>query len=661
MTRSILANQSDEGERVVASLFVIRGNDQGVRWALDSPKVGIGRDPSNRIQLHDTEVSRLHAQIRQLDDSQHFALVDLGSSNGTYVNNRRVSKHELESGDEVRIGSTVMLYKGPDEDPDSKLVDHVDITQHRIGDDSRIVQSLSHEEGRWLESSDKEDKSAHRRNLEIMYRTALAVSHTLDIDQLLNRILHLIFEWVECDRGCIFLVDNDTHKLTPRVRRSREKLSPSHRISIPKTIIDYVRKHGKGVLTTNAKEDDRWNPAASILKQNVHEAICVPMQGRHNNMVGLIYIDTYTPPEYILTHGRTDKFHEEHLKLMIAIGHQAAMAVEDTCYYSELMQAERLAAIGQTIATLSHHIKNILQGIQGGSYLIDMGLAKHQQFLEKNQELLGEESESVTDAISNICTGWQMVEKNQHKISNLVLDMLTYSKEREPAREIADLNEQVADVCELMEARAKELGVKLSLQLDRSLPVLTFDPEGIHRAVLNIVTNALDACYEHKDETPVAPHVKVSTKFYEALRIASVIVEDNGIGIPEKDLDKIFVIFNSSKKGGRGTGLGLSVSNKIVQEHGGKILVKSELGRGSKFTLQLPAVAPSPQSNGSMGKSNAVPDQRSTDFSKFDPSGTASFDRPIFDLDVLDDMEERDPEETSHGNSKVNPFQDFEQ
>ena len=97
---------------------------------------------------------------------------------------------------------------------------------------------------------------------------------------------------------------------------------------------------------------------------------------------------------------------------MIAIGHQAALAVEDTRYYSAMVQAERLAAVGQTIATLSHHIKNILQGIRGGSYLIEMGLSAHDEAVVRK--------------------GWGMVERNQNKISAQVLDMLTFSKDREP-------------------------------------------------------------------------------------------------------------------------------------------------------------------------------------------------------------------------------------
>ena len=404
-----------------------------------------------------------------------------------------------------------------------------------------------------------------RSNLQIMYRTALAVSHTLDIDRLLYRIMELIFEWVEADRGCIMLVDRDSGEVTPQVFRSRKESRDSEKMQISQTILDYVMEHQEGVLTSDAREDDRWDTAASILKLGVREAICVPMQGRYG-IVGVIYIDTYTPPGKMLQHRHMNRFSEEHLKLMVAIGHQAALAVEDTSYYSALVQAERLAAVGQTIATLSHHVKNILQGIRGGSYLIDEGL--------KAQE---------TDLIRK---GWGIVEKNQDKISNLVLDMLTFSKEREPDRVPAQLNEVTAEVIELMQARARDAGVELIWKPDAETPTLTFDPDAMHRAILNVVTNAIDAC-----EKDGRGRVTVSTEYVPQEGIARVVVEDNGQGVPPEDLKKIFSLFES-RKGSRGTGLGLPVSQKILREHGGEIRVESTPEVGSQFYLEFPAVIP---------------------------------------------------------------------
>src|SRR5689334_12822907 len=118
------------------------------------------------------------------------------------------------------------------------------------------------------------------------------------------------------------------------------------------------------------------------------------------------------------------------------------------------------------------------------------------------------------------------------------------------------------------------------------MPTLMFDPECMHRAVLNIITNAIDACSE-RDEG----RVEVSTQYSHAERMARVAVVDNGSGIEKDDLEKIFAVF-VSRKGGRGTGLGLPVSQKILEEHGGRIRVESKLGEGSRFTLEFPAVSP---------------------------------------------------------------------
>jgi signal transduction histidine kinase len=178
--------------------------------------------------------------------------------------------------------------------------------------------------------------------------------------------------------------------------------------------------------------------------------------------------------------------------------------------------------------------------------------------------------------------GWTIVEKNQGKIYNLVMDMLSFSKDREPALEPTDLNETVTDVIELMQARATELGVALSFEPAPEMPQVMIDPDGIHRAILNIVTNAIDAA-----EGVEGARVSVSTGWDPDSAVARVTVSDNGVGIDEDDVDSIFQVFASSK-GSRGTGLGLPVSQKIVREHGGKIVVTSAPGRGSMFTVELP-------------------------------------------------------------------------
>jgi signal transduction histidine kinase len=182
--------------------------------------------------------------------------------------------------------------------------------------------------------------------------------------------------------------------------------------------------------------------------------------------------------------------------------------------------------------------------------------------------------------------GWGIVEKNQERISTLVMDMLTFSKDREPVPEPSDLNELTADVVELIKPRAADEGVELVWLPAPMMPTLLFDPDAMHRAILNIVTNAIDACHDS-----AAGRVEVLTQYSHEEKMARVQVVDNGSGIEPDDLERIFAVF-VSRKGGRGTGLGLPVSQKILQEHGGKIRVESQPGKGSRFTLEFPATSP---------------------------------------------------------------------
>jgi signal transduction histidine kinase len=548
-------------------LFVIQGADQGKRFELTSAAMALGRDNSNPIRLHDTEVSRRHAEVRRVDGS--FRITDLGSANGTYVNGQPVEQVALRPGDRLQLGQTVMLFsEGASGTAERDLAARVSMLAPASPDDrSAILKSIPAGEGsRVLQAPDAAAGWLRERllNLSVMYRATQAISHVLDTDTLLPQILELVFESIGADRGAVLLKDESGALVPKAVRWRGEEADPDEKLAISHTIVEHVLQQGQGVITSDAPADKRFGPAQSIVDYGIREAICVPLQGRHATL-GVLYADTQSSSGVRFNADGTSargRFSQDHLMLMVAIGHQAGLAIENTEFYKAKLQAERLAAVGQTIATLSHHIKNILQGIRGGSYLIDMGLK------EKDDQI--------------VRRGWTIVEKNQAKIYNLVMDMLSFSKDREPALEPTDLNETVADVVELMQSRAAELGVALDWRPDAGLPHVMIDPDGIHRAVLNIVTNAIDAA-----EGVQGARVTVSTVWDASTGEARVAVADNGVGIEPAEIDSIFQVF-ASTKGSRGTGLGLPVSQKIVREHGGKIAVTSAPGRGSTFTIELP-------------------------------------------------------------------------
>ncbi len=551
----------------MASLFVIQGADQGKRFDLTGRPMAMGRDGSNPIRLHDNEVSRRHAEVRSTS-SGGFLVVDLGSANGTFVNDRAIDQSPIKTGDQLRVGQTVMLFNEGGAAPDRDLTARVDLLGKASPEDrSAIIKSIPAADGsRVFEGSGSAGEWLKVRlaNLAVLYQASQAITHVADVDALLPQILQLVFDSIGADRGAILLAD-EVGDLKPKAVLWKGEIDPDERMTISRTIVDHVRERGEGVITSDASGDTRFGPSQSIVDYAIREAMCVPIQGRHTTL-GVLYADVLAGSELGLTTAGTpgfkSRFSQDHLTLMVAIGHQAGLAIENTTLYAAKLQAERLAAVGQTIATLSHHIKNILQGMRGGSYLIDMGV--------------NDKDDGV------VRRGWTIVEKNQAKIYNLVLDMLSFSKEREPALEPTDLNAVVSDVVELMQARASELGVTLKWSPATDLPELALDPEGMHRAILNIVTNAIDA----SEEAPDA-RVAIATSWDEATATARVTIRDNGVGIAEDALPTIFAVF-ASTKGSRGTGLGLPVSQKIVREHGGKIVVASKVGQGAEFTIELP-------------------------------------------------------------------------
>ena len=668
----------------MASFFVIHGNIQGQRLPLKEPACLVGRESTCDVCLQDTEVSRRHAVLKLsdaapgTDSPKIWTITDQNSSNGTFVNGEKIAgSRVLHPGDSVQAGGTVMLFMPDSESlPDGRRLSpkvavsfgetdlpaepappsdtELEISLSPTGGGAKILRTITPSEGeRFIadmhRSASAEGfwKSRAEGYLQVLHEMTLAVSRCMDPDRLANELLDLILRWIEADRGCILLFDPATNCLEPRAKKVRRDESPAQRMIISKTILDYVLENRIGVLTSDATQDDRWNTAASVLKVGIREVLCVPLQGRYG-IVGAIYLDTYSPPDIVTgPDRRTHRFGDDDLKLMITIAYHTALAIEDTRYYRGMLQAERLAAIGQTVAGISHHIKNILQGIRGGSYLIEMGLGEHDQQL--------------------VSRGWKIVDRNQRRISSLVMDMLTLSKERTPERMPCDLNRLLGEMVEHMQPQAQKADVLLVWAPDPEMPEMRFDPEGIHHAILNVVTNAIDAAAEtpetswqpgtnteytggeskfpspegrggdsppseewrrsslggsyalNRDCQPPRPdghpseggefhhpvgyaatppeegnvlaprgQVEIQTLWDAPTASASIIIQDTGPGIPPDQVSRVFTLFESTK-GNRGTGLGLPVCKKIITEHGGTIRVEQRVPHGCRFIITLPA------------------------------------------------------------------------
>lgn len=231
----------------------------------------------------------------------------------------------------------------------------------------------------------------------------------------------------------------------------------------------------------------------------------------------------------------------------------------------QLLDAERLAAVGETVAGLSHAIKNITGGLEGGMFVLEKGIElENKEFLEK---------------------GWKMVGGNVDRIKKLSLDLLNFAKADQMEYKEIDPKEIVKDVFDLMKPKAEENGIDFIVDLDETVPMFRLDTDGIHRCLLNLVTNAIDACID------TDPCGKAQTIILKLRRSGSdhleFQVEDTCGGMEKALQEKMFQRFFTTK-GKQGTGIGLMLTKKIVGRHNGTVSVQSKKGGGSCFTISIP-------------------------------------------------------------------------
>ncbi len=545
---------TNDGAITVPTLHVLQGPDKGRTYETPNEPALIGRH-SDQIQLSDDGASRHHAEIRP--DNGDWILEDLNSSNGTFLNGQRiVGPTPLNHGDQIKLGTTLMVFSGEGEGGTASggkaVPDLVDLEMGPAAGGSSILSAVNgSEESVILQSPETADAVAAWN---VVYKVAEMIGSVEAVDPFLERVADILFEHLIVDHLVLLMCAADGETLEPKLVRFR----PSERKGRPKivtshTIIKHVMETREGVLCANAMNDARFSSEDSqdsIHVLGLRSVICVPVVA-HDEVLGVFHLDcsmshhTYT---------------QEQLRLAVAIGRLAGLAIENTRLQEARMRTARLAAAGETVAFLSHHIRNMLQGMQGGAEVVELGLKKK--------------------SLDSAASGWTLVRSNLDRIFHLTLNMLTFSKDRQPRVQTAQLNHIVEEVISLAQGRADEKGVMILAELG-DIPATPLDPEGVHQVVHNVVLNAIDA-------SPAdGGRVNVRTRYDTQKCQVSFSVSDNGPGIPEEEKDKVFDAFHSSKGHG-GTGLGLAAAKKIVNELSGRIEVESEPGEGCTFHVVFP-------------------------------------------------------------------------
>lgn len=550
------------------------GEKKGFIFRLSDEEVTIGRDAGSTIVLSDREISRFHAKIT-LEGNQYI-IEDAGSVNGVFINNHLVTKQALKLDDEIQLGPTVISYLSMD-DADENRQAKASMPVKGIPEKKAIKSNLLkvkvmpqhlHLMEKEFVDADLQTLQKGYKRLMTLYRVSHELGRVIDLTKLLDNILELVIEIIKADRGFILLIDKETQELELKAIRSREGQEEDD-ISISKTLINQVRETGEAILTTDAMADQRFKEAESIILHDIRSTMCVPIRAK-DEMVGIMHVDTK---------GKILSFNKDDLELLTAICNQAGVAIENAKLFeslkraydelkdqqSQLIEAERLSALGQLAGGIAHEINNPMTSILGFTELIYNELSK----------------ENVTpDKVKDCLKFAKMVIGEAHRCQTITQTLLQFSRRKREEMTHASINDVVEAALTIARFHFKKGPIEIRKEFAENLPSIIGDKSLLHQVFLNLFINAKDAMEEGGTIT-----IKTEKRDDDWIQIR---FSDTGCGIPEENLANIFKPLFTTKEEGKGTGLGLSVSRDIIDRHQGTMDVESAAGKGTTFIIRLP-------------------------------------------------------------------------
>ena len=388
--------------------------------------------------------------------------------------------------------------------------------------------------------------------LQAVVKITRALAGKLEHGRVLQAALCEVADIVGAEGASVLRIDPDTKGMTFHIAAG-PGAEVAQTIPVPpgQGICGHVARTGEPLIVNDAQNDPRLyrrvDQATHITTRNL---LCVPLRSS-DRLRGVL--------ELINKHDGAD-FDAADLRLTEVVASQIAMALENAHLHTQIVRSERMAAIGQTVSGLAHCIKNVLNGIRSGSAVVERALG--------------------SDEYDTVREGWGVVHRNNEMLGDLVLDMLSLARESKIHLFPTDVNDLADQVCRLMADRAAERGIEVIFTPADDLPEAMTDPTQFYRCLLNLVTNAVDACDEGST-------VRVRIGRSDRRGRFTTSIADNGSGIPREHRAKMFTEFFTTK-GSQGTGLGLPVTRKLIGTMGGTITFHSVEGRGTRFVFALP-------------------------------------------------------------------------
>ena len=542
------------------------GPDAGAVRPIKSKRISIGRSPDNAVVVQDDTVSSFHVEIVYINKS--YFVEDLGSVNGTYVNEIRIHRKRLRDGDEIVIGKTKIIYRDSDAPEEAKEF------PVRRRSSRELLSPLDPKTP--MPEGVQALGQAHE-NLKRVYEINGIISSIFDTDELTEKILDIIFRLLDADRGYIMFLDKESGDLKLAAKKKRTGSDDPLAADFSRTIARRVLEKEESIITSNAPEDNRFNRKASILDAHIKSAMCVPIRGRKEKL-GVIYVDH---------RGEAGHFTEDHLQLLTMVGNAVGVAVENIRLYEENLKMNVLKAVNEEMREANRKLRE-LEALK--------------------EDLINMVVHDMKNPVTNTMMGLDMVEndrearlteqqneflrlakRNQYKLSEMMNNLLEISKLESGAVEINAVNTDMLDLVNRTVERHAALmrpdGKTVAVEVDPAAQWIKADPRLVERIVSNIVSNAIK-------HSPPDGEIIVRVAPGPENGGAEVSIRDFGEGIPKEYHEQIFEKFCQAGLREFGhktdTGLGLAFCKMAVEAHGGKIRVESEPGKGSCFTFSLP-------------------------------------------------------------------------
>lgn len=527
----------------MSKLVLVHGNCNQTEIAL-TKQISLGRGISNDLKILDHNVSRKHALIENREGK--FFIKDLLSTNGTIVNGLLIKEKVLSEGDQIKIGDCIFLFEKDNTqiffpNYQNQLLQIVDDDENNSNVDIDMeleTRNIKIFDDKILSKKPRELIKAYRK-LSILFEIGKTLGTQSQIAPLLSKILESIFKIIPAQRGFILKIDPYTYDVIPLIVKKLETNKFKKTISISNKILNYVNKNRKGILTTEPLENNKPNI-------NIRTVICAPLFIK-DTMFGYIWIDT---------ENRNTVISSDDLELITAIAQQTSLALENIKLTDDRIRTERLSAIGEMVSSVVHEIKNPLSSIQ--------------IYTELLQDLHHDKDQTeYTDVILSEIT----------RLLDTTNQILDYGQTITLITQLEDVTFLIDEVLKILEQQARLKNIKLIKKYKKSLPQVPIDHDRLKQVIFNIALNAIQM-------TPDNGNVIVSIALLPQKKYFRISIADNGPGIQPALKEQIFQPFFSNRRGG--SGLGLSISQRIIEEHGGRIQVDSDGKKGACFHIELP-------------------------------------------------------------------------